>query len=86
LDGWHGEEITGDDVFDMVGQKARHVGDGGLRTRGRYFSTVDLATVIPSLRSSPMMRGEPQVGLLHHMSRIKSRTSLEVGGRLGLPL
>jgi hypothetical protein len=21
LNGWHGEEITGDDIFDMVGQK-----------------------------------------------------------------
>ena len=40
-------------------RKAFHVGDGGLRTRGRYFSTVDLATVMPSLRSSPTMRGDP---------------------------
>src|SRR5687767_10707102 len=69
-----------------LAKKARHVDDGGFRTRGRYFSTVDLATVMPSLRSSPTMRGEPQVGLLHHMSRIKSRTSLEMGGRPGLPL
>lgn len=27
------------------------------------------------------MRGDPQVGLLHHISRIKSRTSLEMIGR-----
>src|SRR5687768_6786796 len=58
-------------------KNAFQVGDGGLRSRGRYFSTVDLATVIPSFRSSPTMRGEPRVGLLRHMSRIKSRTSLE---------
>jgi hypothetical protein len=45
----------------MIVQKAFHVGDCGLRTWGRYFSTVDLATLMPSIRSSPTMRGEPHV-------------------------
>ena len=69
-----------------LAKKARHVGDGGFRIRGRYFSTIDLATVMPSLRSSPTMRGEPHVGLLRHMSRMRSMTSLEMVGRPGLLL
>jgi hypothetical protein len=36
-------------------RKAFHVGEEGLRVQGRYFSTVDLATLIPSLWSSPTM-------------------------------
>jgi hypothetical protein len=44
-------------------RKAFRVGEEGLRVRGRYVSTVDLATLIPSLWSSPTMRGEPHVGL-----------------------
>src|SRR2546430_5707024 len=67
-------------------KKAFHVGDGGLRTRGRYFSTVDLATLMPSLRSSPTMRGDPHIGFERHMSRMRLRTSLDMAGRPGLPL
>lgn len=44
-------------------KKVFQVGDGGFRGRTRYFSTVDFATSIPSFRSSPTIRGEPQVGL-----------------------
>src|SRR5215831_18189183 len=58
-------------------RKAFHVGEGGLRTRGRYFSTVDLATVMPSLRSSPTMRGDPHRGLERHISWMRSQTSWE---------
>ena len=43
-------------------RNAFHVGEDGLRTLGRYFSTVDLATSMPSFRSSPTIRGEPHVG------------------------
>src|SRR6266849_9963854 len=66
-------------------RKVFHVGDDGLRRFGRYFSTVDLATSMPSLCSSPTMRGAPHVGLEPHMSRISLRTSLETPGRPGLP-
>ena len=67
-------------------RNAFHVGDGGLRARTRYFSTVDLATSIPSCRSSPTTRGEPQVGLACHISRIKSRTPFAIEGLPGWPL
>jgi hypothetical protein len=40
-------------------RKVVHVGDDGWRLLGRYFSTVDLATAMPSLYSSPTMRGAP---------------------------
>ena len=57
----------------------------GVHTFGRYFSTVDSATLMPSLRSSPTIRGEPHVGLDCHMSRMRSRTSVAIAGRPGLP-
>src|SRR5689334_15517450 len=51
-----------------------------------YLSTVDLATSIPSLASSPTIRGEPQRGLVVDISRIRSRTASSSAGRpAGLP-
>ena len=47
-----------------------------------YFSTVALATRIPSLASSPTMRGEPQPGFELDILRMRSLTAL---GRVGLP-
>jgi hypothetical protein len=47
--------------------------------------TVDLATSMPGLRSSPTIRGAPQVGFACHIVRIKSRMSLAIAGRPGLP-
>ena len=44
-------------------RKAFHVGEGGLRMRGRYFSTVDLATVMPSLRRLPHNARQPHQGI-----------------------
>src|SRR5712691_1592461 len=67
-------------------RKAFHVGDDGLRLCGRYFSRVDLATLIPSLRSSPTIRGDPHSGFERHISWMRSRTSLAMAGRPGLPL
>jgi hypothetical protein len=48
-------------------RKAFHVGDDGFLGRTRYFSTVDLATSMPSLHSSPTIRGEPpaDIGFRH---------------------
>lgn len=43
-------------------RNAFHVGEGGLRRRTRYVSTVDLATSMPSFCNSPTIRGAPQVG------------------------
>ena len=68
-----------------LARNARHVGDGGLRGRTLYFSTVDLATSMPSFRSSLRMRGDPQAGLDSDIFRMRSRTSLAMAGRPGLP-
>jgi hypothetical protein len=67
-------------------RNAFQLGEDGLRPFGRYFFTVDLATSMPILWSSPTIRGEPQLGLEFHISRMSSRTSLEMVGRPGLPL
>ena len=49
---------------------------------GRYLPTVAWLTSMPSLSSSPWMRGAPQSGLARLMSRISRRIS---SGTLGLP-
>ena len=50
-------------------KNAFHVGEDGLCPLGRYFSTVDLATVMPIFSSSPTMRGEPQLGFERQVQR-----------------
>ena len=67
-----------------VAKKVRQVGEGGVDARTRYFSTVDFATAMPSLPSSPAMRGAPHVGLAADSLRIRSRISLPTGGRPSL--
>ena len=57
----------------------------GFRGRTRYVSTVDLATSMPSLCSSPTIRGEPQVGFACHIAWMSSRTSWATAGRPGVP-
>ena len=59
-------------------------------TAANYFTTfshcpIGVIVSIPSLRSSPWMRGAPQHGFSRHILRIKSRTSLEMSGRPGCP-
>ncbi len=66
-------------------RNAFQVGDEVLGGRTRYFSTVDFATSIPSLRSSPTMRGELHRGLALESLRIRVLTSLLTVGRPGLP-
>jgi len=66
-------------------RNVRRVGDGGLSRRGRYFSTVDLATSIPSFASSATILGEPHVGLAFHIRPMSSPSSGEIGGRPGPP-
>ena len=53
--------------------------------RTTYFSTVDLAPVMPILASSPTIRGDPQVEFAADIWRMSCRTSLETGSRPGLP-
>src|SRR5882762_10199982 len=66
-------------------RKARQVGDGGLRQRTTYLLTLLSPMSMPSLSSSPWMRGAPQPGFSRHILRIKSRTSREMTGRPGWP-
>ena len=56
--------------------------DGGRRRRAMYLATEVWPTSMPSLRSSPWMRGAPQRGFARLISRISCRTSK---GTLGLP-
>jgi len=56
--------------------------DGGRRRRAMYLETEVWPTSMPSLRSSPWMRGAPQRGFARLISRISCRTSR---GTLGLP-
>jgi hypothetical protein len=61
--------------FIWVLRNVFHVGEGAFRKHGLYFSTGDWATSMPSFRSSPTMRGGPQVGFACHIVRMRSRTS-----------
>ncbi len=70
--------------FTWLSKNARHVGDGGFFGRTMYFSTVDLATRMPSLASSPTMRGEPQPGFALDILRMSSWTALATAGLPGL--
>ena len=50
---------------------------------GMYLPTVAWLISIPSLSSSPWMRGAPQSGLARHIWRIKSRVAVHIFGRPG---
>jgi hypothetical protein len=76
------KESTDTMSFTWLAKNARHVGEGGFLDRAMYFSTVAFATWMPSLESSPTMRGEPQCGLALDISRMRSWTAL---ASLGLP-
>ena len=64
-------------------RKLRQVGEGTLGRHGMYRPTVAWLILIPSLSSSPWMRGAPQSGLARLMRRIKSRISAPILGRPG---
>src|SRR2546430_10601930 len=92
-DGGHGEEVDRDQLLGMVLQE----GAPSLRRRfaaaHHIFADTALPDVdaqfcpmsMPSLSSSPWMRGAPQPGFSRHILRIRSRTSLEMTGRPGFP-
>jgi len=63
-------------------RKVRHVGAGGPSRRPKYFATVVCDTSMPSFRSSPWIRGEPQRGLAACTCRISARMSTDTPGRL----
>ncbi len=55
--------------------------DGGRLLLAMYFATVVCPTSMPSLSSSPCIRGAPQSGLAMLMSRMSWRMSAGVSGR-----
>ena len=57
----------------------------GVFGRTMCFSTVDLATRMPSFANSPTMRGEPQPGFALDILRISSWTALATAGLPGRP-
>ena len=81
--GWQCEQIDGDQVLNVVVEKAPP------RLR-RWFSMPNhvhghrgLGNGDAELVSSPCTRGAPHSGLARHMSRISSRTSKATPGRPG---
>src|SRR5579863_996509 len=68
-----------------VCRKVRQVWEGGLRCRTMYLATVAWHTSMPSLSSSPWIRGAPHSGFARLIFRISSRTSKSIVGLPGLP-
>ena len=62
-------------------RKLRQVREGALGRHGMYLPTVAWLTSMPSLSSSPWMRGAPHSGLAKLSWRIRSRISGLVLGR-----
>src|SRR5258708_34565130 len=72
-------------LFTWFSMKVRHVCEGGFRRRTRYLLTLVSPMSMPSLRSSPWMRGAPHRGFSRLILRISLRTSFDTGGRPGWP-
>ena len=53
-------------------KNVRHVCDGGMSRLGRYRDTVRSEMVMPSLSSSPWIRGAPQRKFSARMRRIRA--------------
>jgi hypothetical protein len=64
-------------------RKLRQVGEGTLGRHGIHLPTVAWLILMPSLSSSPWMRGAPHNGLALLMRRIKARISVPILGRPG---
>src|SRR5258707_3124910 len=64
-------------------RKLRQVGEGTLGRHGIHLPTVAWLILMPSLSSSPWMRGAPHNGLALLIRRIKARISVSVLGRPG---
>ena len=79
--GRHREEIDGDQFVDVIVEED----PPGLRRRstflGRTRDTVRSEMWIPSLSSSPWMRGAPQIGLAAAIFRIRARMAGVTSGR-----
>jgi len=64
-------------------RKLRQVGEGTLGRQGIQRPTVAWLILMPSLSSSPWMRGAPHNGLALLIRRIKARISVPILGRPG---
>src|SRR5674476_1289591 len=64
-------------VFTWFSRKVRHVCEGGFRRWTRYLLTLVSPMSMPSLRSSPWMRGAPQSGFSRLIFRISLRISFD---------
>src|SRR6266403_3694124 len=78
----HDEQVHRGDIVSMIAKKGPPACDGPPLLRATYFATLVWPTSMPSLSSSPWMRGAPQSGLARFMFRINLRIS---SGTLGLP-
>src|SRR5260370_23935761 len=67
-------------VFTWFSRKVRHVCEGGFRRRTMYLLTLVSPISMPSFRSSPWMRGAPQIGFSRLILRISLRISFDTGG------
>src|ERR1700731_3901343 len=79
--GCNNEHVDRCNVGQVVVQKATPGWGGTLGRHGRYLPTVAWLTSMPSLSSSPWMRGAPQSGFAWLIWRIRSRTSRLILGR-----
>src|SRR5712691_1521860 len=70
-------------VGQVILQEAPPGRGGALGRHGIHLPTVAWLTLMPSLSSSPWMRGAPHNGLALLMRRIKSRISVPILGRPG---
>ncbi len=73
--------VTGLRRAGVLRKKVRHPWLGGARRLTMYLATLDCATSIPSLSSSPWMRGAPQSGFSTLIRRISTRSSVSICGR-----
>ena len=79
------KKSTDTKLLRWLSKKVRQVCEGGFRWRTMYLFTLVSPMSIPSLSSSPWMRGAPHIGFSRLILRISSRVSLGTFGLPGFP-
>ena len=79
--GRHDKHVNRSDALDLIAQKTAPGWEGAPRLRTIYLATVAWLTSMPSLSSSPWIRGAPQSGLEPLICRIRARLSRSTDGR-----
>src|SRR6266567_1658186 len=82
--GRHDKEICRNQAPDVIVEKSAPSLRGRFRWRAMNLATVAWDTSIPSLSSSPWMRGAPQRGFALLIFRMRSRTSSDTSGLPGV--